>query len=77
MDACLASHYIEVTSGARHGQSARPIRPAGTEAAYLAAFDAGDDPHRLSQSARTVGRADLQRTLDFGDRHRRATGHRQ
>jgi hypothetical protein len=60
MDACLASHYIEISSGACHGQSARPLRPAGAEAAYITAFDVGDDPYRLSQPTRTVGRADLQ-----------------
>ena len=34
-----------------------PFVPPGAEAAHVAAVDAGDDPDRLPQPARTVGRA--------------------
>ena len=67
----------EVDSGVPDGQFARPLRPARAGAARHAAVDAGDDPHRLSQPARTLGRGFLQRALYFDEWHRRPAGHRQ
>src|SRR5690554_1518454 len=65
-------------SGASHGYPAISFHTPCAEAAHKAALDARDDADRLSQPARIVGRALLQRTLDIDPyRHRRAAGDRQ
>ena len=71
------AYYIKAESGVPNGSFSRTVRSAGAEAAHPAAVDAGDDADRLPQSARTVGRAVLQRTLHLGERRRRSAGHRQ
>ena len=78
MDALIrADTTFDVCSRVDDGHEADPFRPARPGAAQQAAVAVRADPHRLPQSARIVGRAVLQRAVDFRLRHRRPAGHRQ